>query len=338
MSFLKPFRELYMIGPEISLPAKVDNAELLRRLGYTDGLQTRMSWIEARSGIESRHWVDPQTACSDLAIEAGHKIMAKKPSALEIGHLVLATVSGDHISPPSSPLVQAGLALPHCGAYDLAAACAGFATALYAVGSQTLATEENQLLINSEIRSKFLNPKDLGTAILFGDGAAAVILSLKPTAANWKIKGVLTQVQGEFHDLITIPAGGSRQPVQKELSEDHYFLQMRQGAKVFLSALSAMKQMAADLLQRLEISIDDITWLVPHQANGVLIQALAKEMNFPIEKTWNVIRTIGNTSGASSPIALAKLREQKNLQKGDLVLNVSAGGGGFAAAALFEAL
>lgn len=340
MALLIPATPVYITGPEVYLPDSVGNKELLQRFGYTDGLKTRESWIEARSGIQSRPWAKPEQACSDLAIEAGKKLLRKINSRRDfIEQLVVATVSGDFYSPPVSPLVQVGLGLSSkVGCYDLAAACAGFSTALLATASQVIATGADQMLICSEIRSKFLNPKDLSTAILFGDGAAAVHLSAKALGASFLLRGVSTRANGEFHSLIQIPAGGSRRPASEEKNAEQFYIKMEQGAAVFLSAMQAMKDIGLELLQALKLSAQEVNWLVPHQANGLLIQQVGKEMQIPPEKTVNVISHLGNISGASSPIALWRWQEQGHFKKGDLILNVSAGGGGFAAAALLEVL
>lgn len=339
MALLIPSSPVYITGPEVFLPDSVSNKELLERFGYTDGLKTREGWIEARSGIRSRPWASKEQACSDLAIEAGKKLLSKLGSRKDqIEQLVVATISGDFLSPPVSPLVQKGLSLSPMACYDLAAACAAFATALLPTTAQLLATGGDQLLICSEIRSKFLNPKDLTTAILFGDGAAAVHLSKTKAQAAFQLCGIASKANGDFHSLIQIPAGGSRRPASEEKDESQFYLQMQQGAAVFLSALQAMKDIGEELLKALKLSTKDVTWLVPHQANGLMIQQLAKEMSIAEDKVLNIISDHGNISGASSPIALSCLVESGKVKKGDLILNLSAGGGGFAAAALMEAL
>lgn len=339
MSLIIPKEDMFLCGPEIYLPEMVDNQELLRRLGYGDGIQTRLAWIEARSGIKKRPWVQADKACSDLAIEAGKELLKKHPAKKEkIKHLILSTISGDYNSPPTSPLIQTGLGLPEIGSYDIASACAGFATALYPAVCQSLATSEDQLVICSEIRSKFLNPKDLTTAILFGDGAGACIVSKEREDARFKIRAVMMKSNGKYHDLIKVPAGGSRSPAATEESKDQFYISMGQGAAVFLSALEAMVSIGKGLVEACGVKLSDLAWLVPHQANKMLINEVAKQLGVAAERVIFTIEETGNISSASSIIALHSLVEKHELKKGELVLNVSAGGGGFAAGCLLEVI
>lgn len=339
MSLVVPEKEIFLVGPEIYLPESVDNEELLKRLGYVDGVKTRLAWIEARSGIKKRPWVTSDMACSDLAIKACENLFNKYPDKKnEIGQVILSTISGDYNSPPTSPLIQAALELGSIGCYDVASACAGFATALYPAVCQALVTKDDQLVVCSEIRSKFLNPKDLTTAILFGDGAGACIVSTKRDQARFKILSVMMKTDGKYHDLIKIPAGGSRNPPANHENEDDFYINMAQGAAVFLSALDAMVTIGKALVSAMNLKMEDVKWLVPHQANKLLIDQVSKQLGVPDENVIITIPETGNISSASSIIALHKLTERSDLKSGDLVLNVSAGGGGFAAGCLLEVL
>lgn len=339
MGLFIPSGPIYLCGPETYLPPRVTNLELLQRLGHKDGLQSRLAWIEARSGIKERPWANEAEATSDLAIRACENLLARFPERKEkIAQLVLATISGDYPSPPTAPLVQKALGLKGVGSYDLAAACAGFATALFPSACQALATNQDQLLVCAEIRSKFLNPADLTTAILFGDGAAALIVSPNGQGASYRLRGLWLETHGEYHDLIKVPVGGSRKPRTTEEEEAQRFIHMGQGASVFLSALEAMTTMGRQLTRALGVELSQVRWLVPHQANKLLIDQVAEQLGFCSEQLILTIPQTGNISGASSPIALQALRQTRDVNAGDLILNVSAGGGGFAAACVLEAL
>lgn len=335
MSTFIPNQPIYLKGLASYLPKReVDNAELIQWMGA----EIRTSWIERRTGIRTRRWVDSSESCSDLAFLTAKATFARLSNEERhaVRQLVLTTSSGDFISPPTSPLIQDKLGLADCGAFDLGAACAGFVSGLHVVGSLVQGTHEAHLLIASEIRSKYLNPKDFNTSVLFGDGAASVVLSDSGEKADFRLLGTHLVADGNVFGLISIPAGGSRSPFRKETPEEDRYLKMGDGASVFLKAVHAMSETPKALLERLGMKVEEVKWIVPHQANLLLLKELEKRIPGAEGKVVETVSYTGNTSGASVGIALETLLNKPELKSGDRVLLASAGGGGLAACAVLE--
>lgn len=336
MSLFKPARPVYLVGPVSYLPERVvDNPALLAWMG----VEVRPSWISHRTGIQERRWAEDSQACSDLAIAAARRLFEQYGvDRSRITQLVLATVSGDFPSPPTSPLVLPGLGLEAIGVLDLGAACAGFTSGLYTCAALALATGGEQLLIASEIRSKFLNKEDLATAALFGDGAAACLVSPEPARASFQLLAAELSADSSVADIIAIRAGGSRLPFHQSQEEENAFLKMQKGATLFMKGVELMSSSAASLLRQLEMKVEDIDWVVPHQANLHLVRATMDKLGVAAGKVVETVQFTGNTSGASVGIALAHLREKLPLRAGQKVLLVSAGAGGSSACALLVSL
>ncbi|MFN8369401.1 MAG: ketoacyl-ACP synthase III [Bacteriovoracaceae bacterium] len=337
MTLIKPANPVYILGPSLYLPPKVvTNDELITWMNAS----FRPSWIEKRTGINTRHWVTPEVACSDLATYAANNLFElKKIDPCRIGVLNLATTSGDYIAPPTAPLVQHKLGLNEVGSYDLSAACAGFISGLLTSQGLLNSIDKDILLIASEIRSKFLNHQEFQTSVLFGDGAAAVMLSKQSNGADFKLIAGNMLTDGSVADIISIPTGGSKNPTHLNLDGIHT-LKMRQGAELFVKALEGMYKSSEMLLQSLNLTINDIDYIVPHQANLHMIEGLVRKFNFPMERVVQTVKKWGNTSGASVGMALHELKFSGNfdLKAGNKILLISAGGGGLAANAVLEAL
>lgn len=350
MSLLLPRQPVYLHGPAHHLPARVmSNEAILQWIGK----EVRASWIEHRTGIQSRHWVQDDEACSDLGLAAARKLSEEFGADLShVRQLLLGTVSGDYATPPTAPLIAHRLGLQNCGAADLAAACAGFVSGLHFASAMAIATGQAQLLINSEVRSKFLSKEQFNSAVLFGDGASAALVSANEVDAprsQFRLLGSQLSSDGSVADLISIPAGGSRKPfqsLQDPLGADReaLALTMKDGAAIFLKAVHGMQESAEILLRELKLTFDDIAWIVPHQANGMILKELGKRIPGADAKIVNIIGRTGNTSGASVGIALSHLLQRLRpsgepaAPAGAKVLLVSAGGGGLAASAVLETL
>ncbi len=337
MALIKPINPIFLHGPSLYLPSKVvTNDELITWMNAS----FRPSWIEKRTGINTRHWVTPETACSDLATQAALNLFALKQIEKDrIGLLTLSTTSGDYIAPPTAPLIQHKLGLKEVGAFDLSAACAGFVSGLLTSQAILNSMDKDILLIASEIRSKFLNKLDFQTSVLFGDGAAAVVLSKNSTNADFKLIAGNMLTDGSIADIISIPVGGSKNPAHLNMEGVHT-LKMRQGAELFVKALDGMFKSSEMLLQSLNLTIKDIDYIVPHQANLHMIEGLVRKFDFPMERVVQTVKKWGNTSGASVGMALHELKFSSGfpIKPGDKVLLISAGGGGLAANAVLEVL
>lgn len=335
MTLFCPDIPIFIKGLVHFVPEKIiDNDYLIQWMGA----QIKGSWIEKRTGIKTRHWVDSDTALSDLAYECASKLLKNpKIDRAKISTLVLSTVSGDYPTPPSAPLVQNKLQLENIGAFDLGAACAGFVTSLLTSASICLATQSDILLISAEIRSKFIAKDNFETNVLFGDGSASCIITTESEDADFKILAIKCYSDGSAADIISIPGGGSKNPL-RDNPEEKTTLVMKGGAELFVKALNGMHQTSINLLSELNLELKDIDWIVPHQANHLMIQALAKKLEVPMEKVIQTVVKWGNTSGSSVGMALSELKNEFPIKAGDKVLMISAGGGGLAANGVLEVL
>ena len=296
-------RGAVITGLGTALPPKVvSNADFEARLDTTD------EWITERSGIRTRHMGG---TTSGLAIEAGSKAIADAGiDADEIDLVVLATTTPDQVCPGTSAVVQDGLGLT-CGAFDLNSACSGFVYALVAChGLMALGSFEHILLIGSETLSRITDQEDRSTAVLFADGAAAVVL-----------KGVDGPGQLLGWDL---GSDGSAQPI---LHCDHGGYFKMDGKEVFRRAVRVTVETAAAALDHAEVDAGDIALFVPHQANVRIMDAAAQRLGIPSERTAVVLDRTGNTSAASIPLALADAAGSGRLSPGDLVLLAGFGAG-----------
>jgi 3-oxoacyl-[acyl-carrier-protein] synthase-3 len=307
-------------------PQRITNEALCERLDTTD------EWITSRTGIRSRHWAGPGVATGDLAVEAGHR--ALKSAGLEAGPgavdlVVLATTTPDHPCPATAPDVASRLGLGPVAAYDLAAVCSGFLYALAAASASIAAGQaQRALVIGAETYSTILNPTDRTTSVIFGDGAGAVVLS---AASGHDEAGLLLGVElgsdGTGRDLISIPGGGSRQRAGTPTpgADDRYFTM--QGKQVFTQAVNRMTESSQTVLDRLGWAADQVDWLVGHQANVRILNAVARGLGIPAERAVINLDKVGNTSAASIPLALADAATNGSLAPGARVLLTAFGGG-----------
>lgn len=327
---------IYLKGPYTAFPEQaMSNQAVLDWMGSSQN----PTLIAFSTGIRSRWWASESEACSDLAVRATERLFAAKPQVkTSISQTILATISGDYISPPTSPLIQHRLGLQHTGAFDVGAACAGFVVGLHTSAAIAQAAPGSVLLIASEIRSKFLNKANFATSVLFGDGAAACIVSQDKHDAEFRFVASALFADGEVNDTVSTPAGGSRLPANQCTNPDQFYITIKESTALFVKAVHGMVDNAREFLAKLNLSPEDIAWLVPHQGNKNLVLSVAKQLGIPVEKLVITVEETGNTSGSSVGIALAHLRENASIKPGDRVLLVAAGGGGIAASALLECL
>ncbi|MBV2155125.1 beta-ketoacyl-ACP synthase III [Kitasatospora sp. SUK 42] len=302
-------------------PRAVSNEELSQRLDTSD------EWIRTRTGIRQRYWVEPGTATGDLAVEAGARAL-KSAGVDGVDAVVLATTTPDHPCPATAPWVAARLGLGHVPAYDVAAVCAGFVYALAnAAGLILTGVARRVLVIGAETYSGILDPTDRNTAVIFGDGAGAVVLEAGRADEPGALLGFDLGSDGEQHDLITIPGGGSRQRAGGNPfdSEDCYFTM--QGKRVFAQAVTRMGDSSGALLERLGWPSATVDRLVGHQANVRILHAVADHLEIARERAVVNLDRVGNTSAASIPLALADAAAAGDLNPGERVLLTAFGGG-----------
>ena len=314
-----------------AVPEKlVTNAEMEQRVDTTD------AWIVERTGIRERHVAATTDTTASLAIDAGTAAIKNAgitPDAVDL--LIVATASPEQPIPHTGAFVGEGLGL-RCGSFDLGAGCAGFVYMLV-VGSSLLATGnlDHVLIVGAEILSRIIDPDDRATSILFGDGAAAAVLSRSPDDGP----GVLAWdlgCDGSAAGLLEIRAGGSRMPATAEtIAAGEQYLKM-QGQEVFRRAVRVVVESARTTLDRAGVAASDVAWFVPHQANIRIIESASSRLGIAADRTIVNIDRYGNTSAASIPLALAEAADDGRLRDGDLVLMSGFGAGMTWASALLQ--
>ena len=315
-----------IVGTGSFVPLRVvENEEVGRPLGL------KPAQIEALTGIRIRHWAEPGQASSDLAVVAGQRACEAAGVAPEsIEAIVVSTTSPDSAFPSTACHVQRALGARSVMAFDLAASCSGF---LYGLSMADAMIRSRQirscLVIASEIKSRSLNRLDKETAILFGDGAGAVVVAGEENVSTNAsgILGIRIYAEGSGHGLITIPAGGSRKPsCQEALAAKDHMLRMR-GSAVFRTAVRRLEQAVARLLKEFGFTVGDVAHVIAHQANARILEQLRRRLGLRHEVLYSVIEHYGNTSSASLPIALDHAARAQRLASGDLLLLGAFGGG-----------
>ena len=310
-------------GWGIAVPdGRLTNAELEGRVATTD------AWIVERTGIRERRVARPEETTASLAIEAGAAAIKQAGiSPLDIDLLIVATATPDQPIPHTGAFVGDGLGL-HCGSFDLGAGCAGFVYELV-TGSALLTGGglEHVLIIGAEVLSRIIDPTDRTTAVLFGDGAAALVLEAGPGDTGPGLLAFDLGCDGSLSGLLEIPAGGSRLPTSVEtLDQGLQYLKM-QGPEVFRRAVRTVVDSANAALGRAGMASSDVDWFIPHQANARIIDAAAHRLGIPPERTIVNIDRYGNTSAASIPLALSEAADAGDLEAGQVVLLSGFGAG-----------
>jgi 3-oxoacyl-[acyl-carrier-protein] synthase III len=300
---------------------KVLNTELEANLGLEAG------WIEQRTGIASRFWALPDDTLSDLAVHAG--MMALENADMkrsDIGLLVVATSTPDHLLPPCAPLVAHRLGLGLAGAVDLAGACAGFIHALsYADGFVRLHGKP-ALVIAANILSRRINPSERASAILFADAAGAVLLG-PSNNIDQGICGIALMSDGSGYDLIKIPGGGSNRPFNTEMDVGETLMTITSGREVFTKAVDMMSACAWQALEAARLTPARIDRFIPHQANIRIMNAVRKNLGVDKDKMVSTIATYGNSSAATIALSLSLANDRKRLEAGEKLLLAAAGAG-----------
>jgi 3-oxoacyl-[acyl-carrier-protein] synthase III len=299
---------------------RVTSAELETRLGLEAG------WIERRTGIRERRVAAPGEATSDLAVRAAADALGRASLSAPVGLLLLATSTPDHPLPPTAPLVAHRLGLTACGALDLTSACTGFLAALALGHSYCRAHRCAVLVVGANVLSRRVNPADPATAALFADGAGALVLD--PAGEPDAVLSLHLDSDGASYDQILIPAGGSRTPLTAEaVGAGEHFMQMARGPDLYRTAVHAMVRAGVAALDRAKLSAADVDWWVPHQASSRIIADAGERLGIAPDRTISVVETVGNTSAASIPIALALASSDGRLRAGQRLLLTAVGAG-----------
>lgn len=289
-------------------------------------VETSDDWITSRTGIHSRHRAAVSEATSDLAIEASRRALADAElDADAIDLILLATATPDAPVPATASILQDALGAKNAGAMDLNAGCSGFLYGLHTADAFIRAeSAKHVLLVGSETLTRVTDYSDRRTCVLFGDGAGACVLS---SHGQMNLMYSSIGCDGSQADLICIPAGGSRFPASAQTIEAHHHFLQLDGGRVFKQAVRRMVQAAQSALQATGLRAEDISWVIPHQANERILTAVGEQIGITVPKVVIDVAETGNTSAASVPIALDRARKCGHFQTGQLIMLVAFGAG-----------
>src|SRR5271157_194799 len=311
----------------------VDFAVPSRRMSndeFSAFVDTSDEWIRSHTGIGYRHIAEPTVATSDLAVEACKKVLDKAEVAPEAVDLILvATATGDFLGFPSvSCIVQDRIGAKNAAAMDVVAGCTGFIYALETARNFIRGEGARNILVaGAEILSRITNWKDRNTCVLFGDGAGAVLVSADSDNGNRGILQSVLRSDGSGHRLLERTEGGTRFPFTDGVVDPERAALKMDGRQVYNFAVKVVSEGIVEMMERNNIAPDDITWIVPHQANVRIIEAAAKRSKIPMSKFFMNIEEYANTSAASIPIALSEMCAKGLLKPGDLIMTFGFGSG-----------
>lgn len=319
-----------IIGVGKYLPEKVlTNAELERMVDTSD------EWITTRTGIRERRIAAPAEATSDLATNASRRALeAAGLKAKDLDLIIVASITPDHQFPSTACFVQANLGAFDAFCFDISAACSGFIYGLTCAQSFIKAGNcRNALVVGAEVMSRIADWQDRSTCVLFGDGAGAAVVA---DSSSGSILASYLRTDGTKTGLLNLPAGGSRMPASaKTVAERAHYLQM-QGNEVFKVAVTNLCDSSLEVLKKAKIKCAQVDWIIPHQANIRIINAMSKRLGFEKAQVYLNIDRYGNMSSASTATALCEAVEEKKIKKGDIVLLVAFGAGLVWGATLIE--
>ncbi len=289
-------------------------------------VETSDEWISTRTGIKERHILkDEGKATSDMAVEAIKGLLAKtntKPEDIDL--TICGTVTPDMVFPDTANTINHKIGATNAWGFDINAACSGF---LFSLSTAARFVESGRykkvIVVGADTMSSIVNYEDRTTCILFGDGAGAVLL--EPSSNGTGLQDEILKGDGAGRDYLFMKAGGSLRPPTPETvaQKEHYVKQ--DGAPVFKAAIKGMTNTVRELLDRNQLSGDDIAWLVPHQANKRILTSVANALDFPIERVMINIEKYGNTTAATIPLCLWEWENQ--LKKSDKLILTAFGGG-----------
>ncbi len=313
-----------IIGTGSYLPPRVvTNDDLAKQMDTTD------EWIRTRTGIRQRHIAEPSQASSDLGVEASRAALAAaRILPQEIDLIIVATATPDYIFPSTACIMQAKLGIKGCAAFDIQAVCSGFVYAL-AIADKLIRSGQHRcaLIVGTEVYSRILDWKDRGTAVLFGDGAGAVVVRADSKPG---IMASVLHADGSYADILSVPGN-----VCSGKIVGSPFLQM-DGQAVFKFAVKVLDEVARETLALCGLAPLDIDWLIPHQANVRILEATARKLGVDLSKLIVTVDRHGNTSAASVPLALDVAIRDGRIKPGHKVMLQGVGGGFTWGASLVE--
>jgi len=304
-----------IVGTGSYLPPRiVTNAEFAARLDTSD------AWIRERTGIAQRHIAAETQTSSDLALEASRAALAAAGmQAVDLDLIVVATSTPDYVFPSTACLLQAKLGVANSTAFDLQAVCSGFVYALATADNFIRAgTHKSALVVGAEVFSRILDWNDRGTCVLFGDGAGAVVLA---AGSKPGLHASVLRADGSHAGILSVPGNvcGGR-------IVGSPYLQM-QGGQVFKFAVKVLDEVARETVAAAGMRLEDIDWLIPHQANVRILEATVRKLGLPRDRLVVTVDHHGNTSAASVPLALDEFVRAGKIRPGHRVLLQGVGGG-----------
>jgi 3-oxoacyl-[acyl-carrier-protein] synthase-3 len=321
-------------------PNRVSNEDLSKLIDTSD------EWIRSHTGIGARHIADENTASSDLGILAAREALdlaiergavgekTAEELVLTVDLIVLATATQDYYShPATSCIIQHGIGAKNAAAMDITVACSGFIYALETAAALLNADHRRKraLVIGAEVLSRVTNWEDRESCVLFGDGAGAVLLEKRQDSgegiANRGLIRTILGADGSGWEHLIVKRGGSRHPWKKGEVVPAVPAIIMNGHAVYNFAVGIITETIAKLMKEENLALDDLAWIIPHQANARIVQAAGKRLKIPEEKFYLNMEEYANTSSASIPIAMDELNRAGRLKKGDLILTVGFGGG-----------
>ncbi|MFR9069237.1 MAG: beta-ketoacyl-ACP synthase III [Paraclostridium sp.] len=310
-----------ILGVGSYLPEKIiSNFDLEKIMDTSD------EWIRTRTGIKERRVADVNEATSDLATKAAlNAIKDANLTPEDIDLIIVATITPDMIFPSTACLVQANIKATKAACFDLEAACSGFIYSM-TVAKQFIETNtyKHVLVIGAEALSRILDYEDRSTAILFGDGAGAVVMG---SVNGGGVLSTNLGSDGNGKDYLNIPAGGSKNPASEETLKNRLHYVKMAGNDVFKFAVRIMQDASIKCVESANLDIQDIDYLIPHQANIRIIEASAKRLKLNMDKVYVNLDRYGNMSAASIPVALDEAYREGKIKKGDNIVLVGFGGG-----------
>ena len=312
-----------IFGTGSYIPEKV-----LTNFDFQNMVDTSDEWIRTRTGIVERHIASPEMSSGDMAINAAKRALAMAElQGSDISAVIVATTTPDHTFPNTASLVQAAIGAENAFGFDLSAACSGMIYSLELAYSLLLQKKYRYVLLcGAEKLSSITNYEDRNTCVLFGDGAGAVILGRCDDDNSGQLASDL-HINGDYEDILKLPAGGSRNPATHETVEQKRHTIHMQGKETFKLAVNAMAGACKAVLDESGVDVGDLKLVIPHQANKRIIEAVAHRINVRDDQLFINVDKYGNTSAASIPICLDEAFRSGRLQRGDMALMVAFGAG-----------
>lgn len=317
-------RRSVILGTGSELPAKVvTNRDLERMVDTSD------EWITVRTGIKERRVLEEGKGNADMAFEAAKRALSDAGmEGKDLDAIIMGTVSPDYPFPSSACVLEDMLGARNAFSFDVSAACSGFLNAISVADLYIRAGKiNNALVVGSDTLSRLLNWQDRTTCILFGDGAGAVVLGASENGSG--ILSTKLRTDGAYAKTLYVPAGGSLKPATPQTVRNNEHTITMNGKEVFKIAVRSMEEISRQALAEAGVTIEQVSLVVPHQANKRIIVALAERLGVPMERVMVNLEKYGNTSAASIPVALDEARKQGRIKAGDIVL-INAFGAGFA--------